>query len=86
MLHQALELREVLEYCSPLGPVLRAIRLSKARNGVRSVGVRTIRRLEAAGIQSVAELLNLDEAALRARGVQASYAKQIADYSRRRRS
>ncbi len=81
--HQVLELREVLEYCSPLGPVLRSIRRINPGK-VRGVGVRTIRRLEAAGISSLESLERLGEEGLRALGIAKPFAAQIAEYVRRR--
>lgn len=86
MRHQVLELREVLEYCSPLGPVLRSIRRVNERQGRRSLGVRTIRRLEAAGIRSLRDLMDLKEDAARGLGIRPEYARQIAEYARSRQS
>jgi hypothetical protein len=78
---QAFKLREHLSYCSPLGPILRAIRAARldSKEG-SSVGPGSIRRLEEAGIRSSRDLaaLNLDD--LIALGVRRDFAQQIHAY------
>lgn len=54
---QTLKLREHISYCSPLGPVLRAIRATRADSSRGRIGVRSIRRLEEAGIRSIEDLM-----------------------------
>jgi hypothetical protein len=53
---QTFDLQEHLKYCSPLGPVLRSIRRTLPALTKATVGVQSIRRLEEAGIRSIAEL------------------------------
>ena len=84
MRRQALELREVLEYCSPLGPVFRDLRRKSRSGRRRGVGVRSIRRLEDAGVGSTRELLALGEDDLRRLGLRADAARQLAEYARSR--
>jgi helicase len=81
--NQTVELQERVKFCSALGPLLRSIRETQASD-VRSVGVNSIRRLEASGIKSLAELAPLTEDELVAAGVQRQFAKQIRRYVRRR--
>jgi len=78
---QTLELREHLSYCSPLGPVLRAIRAIRARVGEgRSIGVQSIRRLEEAGIRSLEDLALLETNDLIRLGIRRDFAEQIRSY------
>lgn len=81
---QIFNLRESLKYCSPLGPVLRSIRRSSATLTGTSVGVLSIRRLEGAGINTVAELARLQVNDMVRLGVRTDLAKQIRNYVLRR--
>jgi superfamily II DNA/RNA helicase len=83
MRHQALELRETVEYCSPLGAVLRSLRRVNASRA-RTVGVRTIRRLEAAGVSSLQQLMGMGPEDLRSLGVRAEFVAQLQEYMLRR--
>lgn len=78
--YQVLELQETLKYCSPLGPVLRSIR--KASRS--TVGIQTVRRLEAAGITTMTELVKLSIAELVRIGVRKNLALQIFTYCQKR--
>jgi helicase len=84
MRRQAYELTELLKYCSPLGPVLLSIRRSRPPGQSGSVGVKTIRRLEAAGITRVSQLVQLGVEDLIQIGVRKAFAEQIHAYIRRR--
>jgi helicase len=77
---QSFALREDLTCCSPLGSVLRAIRTTRAGSGGRSVGARSIRRLEEAGIRSLEDLASIDMADLKRLGIRQDLAKQIRAY------
>ena len=83
--NQAYELLERIKYCSPLGPMLCGLRTSPgiAAKGP-SVGVSTIRKLEAAGVTSMSQLREMTVDALVEAGVQKRYAKQIRAYVNRR--
>lgn len=83
MRRQAYDLMERLKYCSPLGPIMRGVRQTLRREGP-SVGVGTIRKLEAAGFTSLHDLAHADIETLCAAGVQRRFAKQILAYVRRR--
>ena len=74
---------EDLKHCSPLGSVLRGVRLGRAGSG-QLVGVATIRTLEEAGIRSAADLRGQTIDDLVALGVQRRFATQIVEYVRRR--
>lgn len=78
--YQVLELQEILKYCSPLGPVLRSIRKSSRS----TVGIKTIRRLEDAGITSLAELAKLSKMEMEKLGIRKSLATQIFYYCQKR--
>jgi hypothetical protein len=84
MRRQAYDLLERLKYCSPLGPFVRSIRGSLKGTGKPTLGVGTIRRLEAAGVVSLEQIAAMDIDALVAAGIQQRYAKQIRAYIRRR--
>jgi hypothetical protein len=78
---QTLKLREHLSYCSPLGPVLRAIRSTRASLGEgRSIGVQSIRRLEEAGIRSLEDLALLETNDLVRLGIRRDFAEQIRSF------
>jgi helicase len=82
MRDQAYRLQDHLKYCSPLGPVLQEIRqATNAANGA-SVGVRSIRRLEEAGVRSLEDLAQLGEEDLIRLGVRRDLAMQIRAYVR----
>lgn len=84
MRHQTYELREQLKYCSPLGPVLHSIRRTRSGTQGVTVGISTIRKLEEAGIESVAQLSQMKVDEMVALGVRRDLAKQIHVYFRRR--
>lgn len=78
---QAFQLREHLSYCSPLGPVLLAIRkTSCTADGSPTVGVRSIRRLEEAGIRTLEDLASMETHDLVRLGVRQDLAGQIYAY------
>ena len=78
---QTFELIEHLSYCSPLGPILRAIRVTNTGCGEgRSVGIRSIRRLEEAEIRSLEDLATIETDDLVRLGIRRNFAKQIRAY------
>lgn len=81
---QALELRNDLTYCSPLGPALRGLRDTLRADIGRKIGTRTIRRLEEAGIRSLESLALLPSEKLTAVGVSIAFVRQIERYLRHR--
>jgi helicase len=81
---QTFELREQLKYCSPLGPLLRSVQGTNVGGDGPKVGIQTIRRLEGAGIRTLAELSSMQLADLVRLGVRRDLAKQIQTYLRRR--
>jgi hypothetical protein len=81
---QIFDLQEHLKYCSPLGPVLRSLRRTRSSASGVSIGVRTIRQLEASGIRSLPDLAALQIDDLVRLGVRRHLAKQIRTYVRRR--
>jgi helicase len=95
LLRQTYELQGMLKYCSPLGPVLVAMRAARGHRATvkppgnrqrpaSTVGVQTIRRLEAAGVRDLAALSTLHVDDLIALGVRPGYARQLHAYVRRR--
>ncbi len=80
---QTFELQEHLKYCSPLGPVLRSLRRTRAAGGA-TVGAQSIRRLEDAGVRSFAELARLGVDDMVRLGVRRDLARQIRRYVQRR--
>lgn len=78
--HQVYDLQEKLKYCSPLGPALRDIR--RLTGG--GVGVQTIRKLEAAGIDNLLQLQRLGTDGIVACGIRRDIAKRIQFYLTRR--
>jgi len=80
----AYDLLEQLKYCSPLGPMLRAIRSSLRGTQGAMIGTGTIRKLESSGITSMAQIARMDLGALVKAGTPKRFAKQIHAYSRRR--
>jgi hypothetical protein len=77
---QAYDLMDQLKYCSPLGPILRAIRSSLVGTHGAMTGIGTIRKL---GITSIAQIAQMDLGALVDAGAPKRFAKQIHAYSRR---
>lgn len=78
------ELLSGLNYCSPLGSALLGIRsVAKTADGNR-LGIRSIRRLEEAGIRSFADLARLQTDDLVRLGIRPAAAQQIRDYVWRR--
>jgi helicase len=77
---QTLKLREHIGYCSPLSPVLRAIRATRADSNRSRIGVRSIRRLEEAGIRSIEDLAPIEIGSLVRLGIRQDLAEQIRDY------
>jgi superfamily II DNA/RNA helicase len=78
---QALELREAVESCSPLGAALRSLRGDGA-GARRGPGVRAIRRLEAAGLLSWRDLDGLGEDAARRLGIAPEQVRLVAAHLR----
>ncbi len=81
---QAYDLLERLKYCSSLGPLMRGVRDSPRAGNEPTLGVGTIRKLEAAGVSTLQQVAGMDIEALVATGVQRRFAKQIRAYIRRR--
>jgi len=81
---QTFDLQEHLKYCSPLGPVLRSIRRTLSIGSRGTVGLQSIRRLEAAGIQTLPQLAALQVKDMVDLGVRRDLARQIHTYVRRR--
>jgi helicase len=81
---QTFELQTGLTYCSPLGSALLGIRRVVKSPAGKGVGVRTIRRLEEAGIRSFADLARLQTEDLVRLGIRPAAARQIRDYVWRR--
>lgn len=84
MRSQAYDLLDRLKYCSPLGPLARGIKATPNKSDRTTVGVRTIRTLEAAGITSLQQIATMNVPALVATGVQRRLATQIRTYMLRR--
>ena len=81
---QTFDLLERLNYCSPLGSLLRGVRELRRTREEPTVGIRTIRSLEESGVTSMEMLAQMDVAQLVASGVQRRYAEQIRGYLKRR--
>lgn len=81
---QAYDLLERLRYCSPLGPLVRAVRAKISGRNEPVLGAGTIRTLEAAGVRTLQQVAALDVEALVTLGVQRRFAKQIRGYLRDR--
>jgi helicase len=81
---QTFELQDRLKYCSPLGPLLHSLRRTRVGTSRPSVGLKSIKRLEEAGIANFAELAQLELADLVRLGVRRDLATQIRSYVRRR--
>jgi hypothetical protein len=81
---QAFDLQAHLNYCSPLGPLLRSLRRTQLTGSSASVGVQSIRRLEETGIRSIAELAHVEVDDLVRLGIRRDLAKQLRTYVRRR--
>ena len=81
---QAYDLLERLKYCSPLGPLMRGVRDALRATKEPTLGVGTIRKLEAAGMTTLQQVATMDVPALVAAGIQKRFAKQIQIYIRRR--
>ena len=82
MRRQLYGLQDQLKYCSPLGSVLKSLK----RTGEKSpaIGIQTIRKLESAGIGSLAELTRYTPDELRRLGLRDAAISQITSYVRRR--
>ena len=80
---QAFELIEELKYCSPLGPMVVGIRRMYRHHKGAVVGEGTLRRLEGAGLGSLAEVARMSREDLVALGVRKDFARQIVQYCRR---
>ena len=82
---QAYDLLERLKYCSPFGPLMRGVRDAlRAATKEPTLGVGTIRKLEAAGMTTLQQVETMEFPALVAAGIQKRFAKQIQIYIRRR--
>ena len=84
MRNQTFELQEQLKYCSPLGSVLHGIRRTRIHTNGAKVGIQSIRKLEAAGINSMTALAQLQVEEMLEIGLRRDLAKQIHTYMRRR--
>jgi superfamily II DNA/RNA helicase len=78
------ELQDQLRCCSALGPMLRSLRRARRSGEEGTVGVRTIRRLEEAGVRTVADVARLSVDDLVRLGVRRSLAEQVCAYVKRR--
>lgn len=81
---QTFELREHIKYCSPLGPLFRSLRRTQVNRGNAQVGAQTIKRLEDAGIKTIAELASLKAEDIVKLGVRRNTANKIVSYVRLR--
>lgn len=84
MRRQVYDLLEKLKYCSPLGSLVHGIGGSLPAGQEPTVGVGTIRKLEAAGVVTLQQVAAMDVDALVAAGIQRRFAKQILAHVRRR--
>jgi hypothetical protein len=83
MRYQTYELREGLKYCSPLGSLLLEMRRMLPQSG-RKLGVQSVRKLEAAGLTTLKDLVPLTVDELVGLGLQRGFAEQVLAYGRRR--
>lgn len=86
--HIAQTLGHDLQYCSPLGPLLRRMRQEAKFDGRPTVGVGTLRRLETSGI-GISELVKLAsegdaDLKLMRFGIRSGLAEQLISYLRQR--
>jgi ATP-dependent DNA helicase len=84
MRRQAYDLTEDLRYCSPLGALLRNARAPIQHSDRLAVGAGTVRRLEAAGVRSIQQVVGLGLDGLIRAGVHRSFAKQLLTAARAR--
>lgn len=82
---QVYGLIEGLKRCSPLGSILDAIRRQQLGRKPK-IGLRSIQKLEEAGVTSITELQNLTAEQLQKLGVRQDFAQQLLKYLRRRSS
>jgi len=78
------QLQEQIRFCSPLGSLLRSIKRT-SKDGKAGMGIASIRKLEAAGITSLAQLSSSPPEQLKAIGISARAVSSIQSYLRRRR-
>jgi len=84
MRSQAFGLIEELKYCSALGPMVIGIRRMYRHHKGAVVGEGTLRRLEGAGVASLAEVAGMSRDDLVQVGVRRDLAGQIVQYCKRR--
>ncbi len=84
MRSQAFGLIEELKYCSPLGPMVIGIRRMYRSYKGQVVGEGTLRRLESAGLSSLAEVARMSRDDLVQVGIRRDFAGQIVQYCKRR--
>ena len=82
MQFQVYGLQEQLKYCSPLGGFLAELR--RTSHDKSKVGVQSMRRLEDAGIETIADLRRLSVEDMMRLGVKRKMAMQIRQYFQRR--
>lgn len=82
---QTLQLMGELQYCSPLGALLFQMRGAQIRTHGQNVGSQTIRRLEEAGVTSIAELVPMTVEDLMRIGIRPRFAQHIHNHMIRRR-
>jgi superfamily II DNA/RNA helicase len=82
--NQAFQLMGSLKYCSPLGTLLHSIQRSSQSGAPISIGLRSIRRLEEAGVTNFAQLSEMGVDDLVRMGLRHDLAKQLRSYVRRR--
>jgi superfamily II DNA/RNA helicase len=80
----AYDVLERLKYCSPLGPLMRGVRETLRASKEPTLGVGTIRKLEAAGVTNIQQVAQMGLEDMVNAGVQRRFAKQIRGYIRRR--
>ena len=80
---QVYELMQHLKYCSPLGVMLCEMR-RLAPQGKLKIGVRSIRKLEESGIESLKDLVRLSVEELVGLGIQRRVAERLKGYARKR--
>lgn len=82
---QVLALCTDLAYCSPLGPALHSLRQTLGPHAAgRLIGPRTVRRLEDAGLYTLADLASVPPEELTTLGLRPRFAEQLQSYLRRR--
>jgi len=74
---------EILNYCSPLGPIIRSLRRSSNGNGPLP-GKKTLEKLAENGITTLQDIVDKGEKGLVDIGIRRNLAKVLLTYSLRR--